>query len=226
MNSYPNETMRLMGERHSKRAFLSEPVPRAEVEAVLAAAASAPSSKNSQPWGVVALDGDARDELSRRICAKFDRGEVDGAEYQYGPEPSPPWYDRHAKALGYALFELKGIDRRDLAARREHDRQNYLFFGAPLLLVLHLPADAERGTFLDLGLFLANVILGFESLGLGSCPQASLARYAATIRDFTGLAADRIVVCGLAVGRPDAAARVNAFTPSREPVAAFTRWMP
>lgn len=226
MDLFPTATLRLMSARHSKRAFLKEPVPRATVETVLAAASFAPSSKNSQPWGVVALEGVARDELSRRLCEKFDRGEVDGAEYRYGPEPSPPWYDRHARALGYALFELKGIDRRDLAARREHDRQNFLFFGAPLLLLLHVPSDAERGTFLDLGLFLGNVILGFESLGYGSCPQASLTRYSATIRSFAGLPPDRIFVCGLAVGRPDPGEKVNTFAPAREPVSAFTRWMP
>ncbi len=226
MKTYESETLRLIGERHSKRAYLDKPVPRDLVNGVLDAAASAASSKNSQPWGLHALDGEARDELSRRICEKFDREEIESPEYRYSPEPSPEWYDRNAKELGYALFALKGIDRRDFAARREHDRQNFLFFGAPLVLLFNLPREAERGTFLDLGLFLQNVILGLESVGLGSCPQASLTRYSATIRAFTGLAPERILVCGLAVGWPDPEAKVNTFTPGRLPASSFTQWMP
>lgn len=194
------------------------------MERVLRAAAQAPSSKNSQPWGVVAASGVTRTELSRRMCEKFDRGEFETPDYSYSPSPSPEWYDRHAKALGYALFDLKGIDWRDAVARRAHDRQNYLFFGAPLVLFFHLPQNAERGNFLDMGMFLQNVMVGLVSLGLGSCPQASVTRYSDTIRSVLGIGGDRWIVCGLAVGWPDPEAKVNTFVPPRVDLETFLTW--
>ena len=59
-----------------------------------------------------------------------------------------------ARACGYALFELKGIARDDVPARKAHGRENFTFFGAPVHMILHLPVGAERGNFLDAGMFL------------------------------------------------------------------------
>ena len=59
--------------RHCKRAFLDRPVPREVLEEVLAAAANAPSTRNSQPWRVAVLMGTAREELAARLCDAFDR---------------------------------------------------------------------------------------------------------------------------------------------------------
>jgi nitroreductase len=50
--------------RRSVRDFSSDPVPRALIEAVVAAAASAPSGANKQPWRFVCV---ANVELKRKI---------------------------------------------------------------------------------------------------------------------------------------------------------------
>lgn len=44
-----------MRKRHSVRDFLPDPVPRAVIEAAVAAAGSAPSGANQQPWHFVAV---------------------------------------------------------------------------------------------------------------------------------------------------------------------------
>src|SRR5690606_14032364 len=124
---------------------------------------------------------------------------------------------------GYGLFELKGIGRHDRAARQAHNRENMELFGAPAYLIFHLPLSAERGMFLDMGCFLQNVMLGLVAHGLGSCPQFSVAGYAPAIRDFLHLP-ERLIVCGLAVGYPDPAARVNQYVPERLPLADYVQW--
>ena len=79
--------LELIRSRHSKRAYLNEPVPRELLERVLRAAAEAPSSKNTQPWGVAVLSGASREQLSELLCAKFDRGEHESPDYIYHAEP-------------------------------------------------------------------------------------------------------------------------------------------
>jgi nitroreductase len=91
-------------------------------------------------------------------------------------------------------------------------------------MILHLPQNAEAGTFLEMGLFLQNVLLGLVASGLGSCPQYSVAGYADTIRAQLGLRLDRLIVCGLSVGYPDPEAPINRFFPQRAPLEAYATW--
>ena len=122
------------------------------------------------------------------------------------------------------MFELKGIARDDVPARKAHGRENFTFFGAPIHMILHLPAGAERGNFLDAGMFLQNLMHALTVQGLGSCPQYSVAGYADVIRATLGLPADRWSVCGLSIGDPDPAAVVNAFVPERLSLVDFVDW--
>ena len=194
------------------------------LEDVLSAAGQAPSSKNTQPWRVEVLAGDRRDALSTALCAAYDAGEKPAADYGYSRLPSPTeWKDR-ARACGYALFDLKGIGREDYEARRAHGRENFVFFGAPLVMIFHLPAGSERGNFLDMGMFMQNVMLGLVAHGLGSCPQFSVAGYAGVVRESLGLDADRWIVAGMSIGWPDDSAVVNTFVPERLALEDFVTW--
>ena len=221
----PAEFLSVLHARHCQRAFLDEAVPRDILEAVLLAAGQAPSGKNSQPWKVTVTAGARRDALSEALCAAYDAGEKGKADYEYSLLPPPAeWMDR-ARACGYALFDLKGIERKDYEARKAHGRENFTFFGAPVVMIFHLPRGAERGNFLDLGMFMQNVMLGLTAHGLGSCPQFSVAGYADIVRKVLGLAEDRCIVAGMSVGWPDAEAKVNTFVPERLRLGDYVNWL-
>lgn len=214
----------LVRARHCKRAFLDKPVPRRTLEKVLKAAANAPSSRNTQPWQVVVLSGEAKEALGRRLCAEFDRGVPAHPDFLNNPEELEGVFAERARAVGAATFAVKGIDRHDPAARRAHLRDNLRFYGAPVEMIFHLPGDAVPGSFLAIGCFLQNVMLGLVASGLGSCPQYSVAGYAATIRDHLGLDEERIVVCGLAVGYVDPSAAINSLVPERAAIEEYVEW--
>jgi nitroreductase len=213
-----------MGRRHCKRAFLDRPVSRDILERVLTAAANAPSPRNTQFWQVAVLTGDARAELSRRMCAALDSGLPYEADYASRPTPMGAPYDQRAFAWGAEFYGLLGIDRDDGTARREFERRNLRFYGAPVAMIFHLPHNAVHGTFLEMGFFLQNVMLGLVAAGLGSCPQFSVARYGRVIREFLGLGRERLVVCGLSVGHADESAPINHFHPRRAALHEYTRW--
>jgi len=220
----PAEFLSLLRARHCQRAFTSEPVSRETLEDILLNAGQAPSGKNTQPWRVTVVSGAKRDDLSKALCAAFDAGEKPLPDYEYSLQPEPEEWRERARACGYSLFELKGIARRDLAARNAHGRENFTFFNAPVQIIFHLPAGSERGNFLDVGMFMQNVMLGLTAHGLGSCPQFSIAGYAAIVRRILELAPDRWIVSGLSLGWPDSAAKVNKFVPDRLPLKDFVSW--
>ncbi|MEA2370846.1 MAG: hypothetical protein QOH12_1240 [Solirubrobacteraceae bacterium] len=216
--------LEVITERHCKRAFLDRPVSRDVLEAVLRAAGHAPSSRNTQTWHVEILIGAARENLSQRLCASFDAELPRSPGYVNRPATMTPAQDERAKLAGIGLFAARGIARDDPAARRTHDRDNLRFYGAPAAMILHLPGNAEAGTFLDMGMFLQNVMLGLVAFGLGSCPQYSVAGYGSVIREELGLPADRVIVCGLSLGYPDTDAPVNRFYPARARLDEYATW--
>lgn len=202
--------------RHSKRAFLDKAVKKEDLEQVLTWAQHAASSKNTQPWQALVLMGETRDKLSNAMCEKFDKKETETLDYDYMMDPVPDLLIDRAKACGHELFELKKIGRRDIQARRAHNKENFTFFGAPVQIIFLLPKDSGRGNFLDMGLYMQNVMLGLQEFGLASCPQVSVAMYPDTIRKVCNLSDDYWVVSGLSVGYPDPEALVNTFIPTRE----------
>ena len=218
-----NNLDQLMQSRHCKRSFLDTPVPRSILESVLQNAGHAASSKNTQPWQVSVLTGDTKQTLVDAMCQAFDKGVTEPPDYAYSMDPLPDTFKDRARACGYALYQLKGIERSDSKARTAHFRENYTFFGAPVAFIFHLPMASERGNFLDMGLFMQNVMLGLVDHGLGSCPQFSICSYSKTIRRMLDLGDDRLIVCGMSVGYPDDA-KVNTFIPDREPLDAYTQW--
>lgn len=62
-----------MRKRHSVRDFLPDPVPRAVIEAAVAAAGSAPSGANQQPWHFVAVGDPAIKSRIREAAEAEER---------------------------------------------------------------------------------------------------------------------------------------------------------
>jgi nitroreductase len=210
--------------RHCKRAYLDRPVPRDLLEDVLTAARNAPSTRNGQPWRVSVVSGAARAALVHRLCEEFDNGVAAAPEYPNRPRTRDPVTEERARLAGTGVLQALALAHLGAAGRRAHLRLNLNFYGAPVAMVFHLPADAVPGAFLEIGFFIQNVMLGLVAHGLGSCPQYSVAGYPQVLRKELGLGSDRLVVCTLAVGYPDPVAGVNSFVPERAGLAEYTRW--
>jgi nitroreductase len=122
------------------------------------------------------------------------------------------------------LYGALGIDRHDKERRLEQWNLNYRFFGAPVGLVLHLDNQLTTGAWMDLGMFIQNILLGAVGLGLGACPQASIAEYPDIVRQQLKLDSSQSIACGIALGYPDLAHPVNQYRTERLPLESFTVW--
>ncbi|MCO5108319.1 MAG: nitroreductase [Burkholderiaceae bacterium] len=213
--------------RNSVRAYLGRPVPREVVEDILDVARRAPSGTNTQPWKVCVLAGEARRRLSRRILAAFDDPAQDAshvAEYRYYPlQWTSPYLERRRK-VGWDLYGLLGIGRGDKARMHAQHARNFEFFGAPVGLIFSIDRALERGSWLDYGMFLQNVMVAARARGLDTCPQAAFAPYHRIIAEALELPANEMVVCGMSLGYADRSAPENLLRTEREPVAQFARF--
>jgi nitroreductase len=85
--------------------------------------------------------------------------------------------------------------------------------------VIH--TDEPLGVYgaIDCGAYVGNFMLAAQALGLGTIPQAALARHSKLIRRYFNLPDDRRVVCGISFGFADHAHLVNSYRTSRAKVA-------
>jgi nitroreductase len=212
----------VMAGRHAVRAFLPTPVPRALVAGMLAVASRAPSGTNLQPWRVHVLTGATRQCLVDAVCAAYDTGEPGHkAEYDYYPaEFFEPYLARRRK-IGWGLYGLLGIARGDAERMKAQMRRNFEFFGAPVGLIFSIDRRMGRGSWLDYGMFLQNIMLAARARGLDTCPQVAWLDYHRIVADILGFGAQEQLVCGMALGHADPAAIENSLATERAALAEF-----
>lgn len=211
--------------RRSVRAFLPDPVARETVEAILDLAARAPSGSNIQPWQVVVVTGAALRELGAELSAMALAGEAGQQEYHYYPRAWREPYLARRRKVGWDLYGALGIVRGEAERMARQHARNLVFFDAPVGLIFTMDRDMEIGSWLDLGMFLQNVMIAARGIGLDTCPQAAFAPYHATIAARLGIPGDRQVIAGMALGRADPAAPENGFETEREPAARFAQFV-
>ena len=218
--------------RMSTRAFLPQAVPRETLEHLLEIASRAPSGTNTQPWKVYVLQGASRDSLASKVCAAHDaiRANPELAaqyreEYDYYPEKWVlPYIDRR-RENGWGLYGLLGIGKGDKDKMHAQHQRNYRFFDAPVGLMFTLDRVMGRGSLVDYGMFMQNIMVAARGHGLHTCPQAAWNGFAGIILPHIGAGDDEMLVCGMALGYADESALVNTFRTPRVSQQAFTTWL-
>ncbi len=218
--------------RRAVRAFTSTPVARQDIIELLEVASRAPSGTNAQPWKVYVLQGDSRAALVDQVCAVHDAIRANPAlatdyqeEYDYYPEK---WFDPYLERRrenGWGLYGLLGIAKGERDKMHAQHQRNYRFFDAPVGLMFTVDRGMGRGSLLDYGTFLQNIMVAARGRGLHTCPQQAWNSFNKIILPHIGAGPDEMLVCGMALGYADTSQAVNSFHTPRVPVAEFTHWL-
>lgn len=221
-----------IGSRMSVRAFTSQPVPRQTLHDILDVSRRAPSGTNTQPWRVYVLQGSSRDALVEKVCAAHDAVRADPSlaanyrdPYDYYPEKwVSPYIDRR-RENGWGLYGLLGIGKGDKDRMHAQHQRNFRFFDAPVGLMFTIDRVLGRGSLLDYGMFLQNIMVAARGHGLHTCPQAAWNGFSSIILPHIQASPEEMLVCGMALGYADERDPVNTFHTPRERVEDFTRWL-
>ena len=208
----------LLASRFSCRAFRPDPVPRPIIDRVLTAAQRTASWCNSQPWRIVIASGEAKQRFRNEIYAEASSGAPPDGDFPFPREYLGVYLERRRES-GFQLYNSLGIARGDKAAYAKQALENYNFFGAPHVAIVH--TDEALGIYggIDCGAYVGNFMLAAQALGLGTIPQAALARHSGLIRRHFKLVDDRRVVCGISFGFPDIDHKINSYRTSRAGIA-------
>ena len=218
--------------RMSVRAFTNQPVDRATIEHILQIASRAPSGTNCQPWRVYVLQGASQAQLVEQVCSAHDAIRANPAlaaeyveEYDYYPQKwVSPYIDRR-RENGWGLYGLLGIGKADKDKMHAQHQRNFRFFDAPVGLMFTVDRVLGRGSLVDYGAFLQNIMVAARGHGLHTCPQAAWNGFSKIILPHIGAGADEMLVCGMSLGYSDETALVNTFHTPRVAAHEFTRWL-
>jgi nitroreductase len=232
MNANMNAVDAAITSRMSARAFTQQAVPRELLEQILEVSSRAPSGTNTQPWKVYVLQGASRDSLVEKACAAHDaiRANPELAanykeSYDYYPEKwVSPFIDRR-RENGWSLYGLLDIGKADKDKMHAQHQRNFKFFDAPVGLMFTINRVMGRGSLVDAGMLLQNIMVSARGHGLHTCPQAAWNGFANIIMPHIGAGEDELLVCGMALGYADTSDKVNTFHTPRVPVAEFATWL-
>ena len=212
--------------RRSVRAFLPIPIDPAVIREILEVAARAPSGTNMQPWRVYVTTGETKARIAEAILTSGIRAEkAVWDEYKYYPDQFFEPYLSRRRKVGFDLYGHLGIQRREVERMRaQHDR-NFVFFDAPVGMIFTIDRRLNKGSWVDYGMFLENIMVAARGRGLHTCPQAAFAPYHEQLRPVLGIAPEEIVVCGMAVGYEDATKPENDLRTERAPLEEWTTFL-
>lgn len=215
--------------RRSVRRFLPDAVPEDTVRRILKGAAYAPSGHNIQPWQVWVVTGAAKERVSEAVLAEFERTkdtpEEAQSEFEYYPvEWFEPYKGRRRK-VGFDLYAALGIERDDYARRTAQLLENYRFFGAPVGMFITFDRRLATGQFMDIGMFIENILIGARGEGLHTCGQVAWCPYHKVIRRELSIPDEQMFVCGVSLGHEDTGAPENALRVDKIAVDEFTTFL-
>lgn len=208
----PDQLVAVLRERRSMRAFKDRPVPREVIRELLDQARWAPSANNAQPVDWLVFDDPQR---IADLSARAVRVLADTARLLRSPLVRP------LLTLLYGADRvrqgLESVPRFERLAERHARGEDPIFFGAPAVLVAHVPTGEYFGR--DDAVYAAyNVMLVGSRMGLGTCQIGYFTLALDRSRDLRralGLPSDRKPEVTLVLGYPRF--RFRRLLPRRRP---------
>ncbi len=201
--------------RVTARAFLDKPVSVDMLEKIFETARRAPSGGNLQPWNVHVLTGEPLNNFRNEVVGKLMKGETEGDTFP--PYPSPLWEPLRSwrYKLGEDMYKLLEIPKEDKPARLRQVGKNFLFFGAPVGILITGDKRLEVPQFYDIGIYLQTIMLLAREQGLHTAPQGAWRAFPDTIKKHLGHPDEQQILVGMSLGYADADAPVNDLVADR-----------
>lgn len=195
------EALECIRTRASVRKFRPDPVPEEEIREIVRSAQWSPSYKNCQPWQVLAVSGNRKEELTAMLLKLLEEGAEPTPDL-----PTPHSWPEPQRSRISSLMQKRsaqaGIDLNAPESVLRSKKANFRFYGAPCGLFIMQHADLGPWSIFDAGLFTQSLMLAANARGLASVPQAFLTDYAREIKRFFNLPETVRILLGISLGYP------------------------
>jgi nitroreductase len=203
--------------RRSTRAFLSVPVERNKLDAILAAART-PSWANSQPWEVFVAAGGALDRIRAAYREKYAQ------KAAANPETSRP--ARWPEAALQRMKQLQSDVARDCGdAALQFSALNQAMFHAPAVIYICMDKMLTEWSLYDVGAYAQSVMLAAAEQGLATIPAITLTLFPDILRRELAIPDHLKLTIGVALGYADGENGINNFVSARKSLEETVRYL-
>lgn len=218
--------------RRSIRSFHPAPVPKKILEEVLDNSRWAPSGSNTQPWEFAVLGGRVMEEANARLIQKI-KTEWDTERLAFRTfNPDIPFPEFPEPYRRRSVEVRKRIDSHQFPPGTpgiDEKRAAYLlygarFYGAPNAIIVYTERSLCPKAILDIGLLSQTIALAALAHDLGTCLMTTPVGWPEIMRDLLKIPESKLLALAIAIGYPEAEAKVNNFERTREPLEALTHW--
>jgi len=210
--------------RSSVRKFKPDTVPAEEIREIVRAAQWSPSYKNCQPWQVLAVSGNRKDELTAMLLGLVE-GKAEPTPDLPTPHEWPEPQNSRIKNLMEKRSALAGIDLNAPESVLRSQKANFRFYGAPCGLFITHDSSLGPWSILDAGMFIQSLMLAAHARGLATVPQAFLTDYSGQIKAFLDLPDTARILLGISLGYPADIPDAMPPRPERVPLEEVLRFI-
>ena len=203
--------------RYSTRAFLSKPVERAKLNAVLMAAVRTPSWANTQPWEIFVVTGNTLERIKEGYKQKYAEKATAVPE-----TPRPTEWPEIAQKRTQQLRADMARDCGD--AVEQFAVLNQMMFNAPVVVYICMDKTLSEWSLYDIGAYSQSFMLAALEQGLSTIPAITLTLYPDILRRELQIPDNLKITIGIAVGYADHEHGINKFVSARSPLAETIRF--
>ena len=203
--------------RRSTRAFLSKPVEKEKLDAVLAAAVRSPSWANTQPWEIFVVTGNTLEKIRKGYKQKYAESAAAASE----TPPPAKWTDAALKRIQ----QLRPDMTKGCGDAVEHfTTLNQAMFNAPVVVYICMDKILYEWSLYDIGAYSQSFMLAALEQGLSTIPAITLTFYPDILRRELKIPDNLKVTIGIAVGYADKEHGINNFVSARSPLTETVRF--
>ncbi len=211
--------------RRTIRAFLPDPVFEETIQELIADATWAPSWKNAQPWELLVATGEILERFKQENREALLSGETAIPEIPLPKSLPSPFQNRFAD-LNRQIYETISIEDDNTRGHIEYYAQMYALYDAPALILMMIDKGLSiEYAMLDCGLFLQTLCLLAHERSLGTAILSAAVHCPDVVRRIFEIPENKLLVVGIAIGKPDKNAPLNNFERNRSPANEFVRWI-
>lgn len=210
--------------RRTVRAFLPDPVSEDTIKELISDALWAPSWKNAQPWELLVATGEKLTRFEKENRQALLSGDTSIPEIPLPKSLPSPFQNRYAD-LNRQIYETISIEDDDSRGHIEYYARMYALYDAPALILMMLDKGlAIEYAMLDCGLFLQTLCLLAQERGLGTAILSAAVHCPDVVRRIFEIPQNKLLVVGVALGRPDSGALLNKFERKRIQLNEFVKF--
>ena len=189
----------IMKQRHSARHFLSKPIPKETLKAIIETSLLTPSWGNSQPWTIYVTSGNTLENIRKDWIAKNKEGIKGNSEIEAGHRND--FSERCQKCMNEIMKQVGEVLNDPNA--KELWEANAILFNAPTIIYITIPKKRTLYNIFDSGAVEMSIMAAAKEHGIDSVPAYEAIKYPDILRKHMKISDDEDIIIGIALGFED-----------------------